>query len=82
MSVFEGFSGVANWVPFRNVGRSTHGLISSESACGPGFISSEWCAIEKSNINLGVSLVVPSEGSKFCELNNISVTINWVNILI
>lgn len=83
LSVFEGFGGVADWPVLRNVGCGSHeGFVSSESARCPGFTSLEWAWVEKSDINLGVSLMVPSKSSDLGELNNIAGLINWSLIII
>lgn len=83
LSVFEGFGGVANWPVLRDVGSGSHeGLVGSESARSPGFSGLEWRWVEKSDIDLGVSLVVPSEGSYLGEFDDCSGTINWSLIII
>lgn len=83
LSVFEGFGGVANWPVLRDVGSGSHeGLVGSKSARSPGFSGLEWRWVEESDINLGVSLVVPSKSSDLGELDNCSGIIHWSLIII
>lgn len=82
LSILKSLGGVADWVLLGDVRGSTDGVIGSESAASPGVVIGEWSSVEESDIDLGVSLVVPSESSKLGELDNLLVSINWVLVLI
>jgi hypothetical protein len=82
LSILKSFSGVADWVLLRDMRGRTDGVVSSESAASPGVVVSKWGSVEHSDIDFGVSLVVPSEGSEFSKLDNLVILINWVHVLI